>query len=212
MPVTVLDLIVVVVILISAILAMVRGFIREVLSVASWVAAAAAAFFLYPSLEPLVAPYIGSDTVAKIVAAGIIFLITLIIASFITMKISDFVIDSRVGAIDRAFGFIFGAVRGVLILAVALLFFNWLAPNPPAWIADARTKPMLEGLGEQIVAAIPDDVEGSIFDRIKGGQPNDGAAETLPNDEAGTELPAYDNNQRGAIDQLIESTSPGTGN
>lgn len=212
MPVTVLDLIVVAVILISAILAMVRGFIREVLSVASWVAAAAAAYFLYPSVEPLIAPYIGSDTVAKIAAAGIVFLVTLIIASFITMKISDFVIDSRVGAIDRAFGFIFGAVRGVLILAVALLFFNWLAPDPPAWIADARTKPLLEGLGEQIVAAIPDDVEGSLFDRLKGDQPNNGAAETLPNDESGADLPAYDNDQRGSIDQLIESTSPGTGN
>ncbi len=102
MPVTVLDVIVLVVVLISAILAMVRGFVREVLSVASWVAAAAAAYFLYKPVLPLLAPYIESKTVATIAAAAAIFFIALIVATYITMKISDFVIDSRIGAVDRA--------------------------------------------------------------------------------------------------------------
>ena len=70
MPLTVLDVIVIVVVLISAVLAMVRGFVREVLSVASWVAAAAAAYFLYKPVLPLVQPYIDSNTVATIVVGG----------------------------------------------------------------------------------------------------------------------------------------------
>ena len=115
MPLTVLDVIVIVVVLISAILAMVRGFVREVLSVASWVAAAAAAYFLYKPLHSGgVSPMSRAQTVATILAAAVIFFVALIVASYITMKISDFVIDSRVGAVDRAFGFVFGAVRGVL--------------------------------------------------------------------------------------------------
>ena len=81
MPVTVLDLIVIVVVLISAVLAMVRGFVREVLSIASWAAAAAAAYFLYKPVVPLVQPYFEQKTVAVIISAAAIFFVALIIAS-----------------------------------------------------------------------------------------------------------------------------------
>jgi membrane protein required for colicin V production len=217
MPVTVLDVIVIVVVLISAVLAMVRGFVREVLSVASWVAAAAAAYYFYKSLLPLVAPYFDNETVAIIVSAAVIFFVALIVASYITMKISDFVIDSRIGAVDRAFGFIFGAVRGVLLLVIALLFFNWLVPAPPAWVADARTKPFLDNLGEQLMAALPEDAEATLLNRIKGaGGGSDDAASPAPADAdaapADAPDPAYDDDQRGAIDQLIENTDPGAAN
>ena len=126
MSLTVLDLIVIVVVLVSATLAMVRGFVREVLSVASWLAAVGAAYLLYKPLVPLVKPYIESGTIATIVAAAVIFFIALIVASYITTKISDFVIDSRVGALDRGLGFLFGAARGLLLLVIALLFFSVL--------------------------------------------------------------------------------------
>jgi len=216
MPVTVLDVIVIVVVLISAVLAMVRGFVREVLSVASWVAAAAAAYYFYKSLLPLVAPYFDNKTVAIIVSAAVIFFVALIVASYITMKISDFVIDSRVGAVDRAFGFIFGAVRGVLLLVIALLFFNWLVPAPPAWVADARTKPFLDNLGEQLMAALPEDAEATLLNRIKGvgSGGSDDAADSGAPDAAPADAPdpAYDDDQRGAIDQLIENTDPATAN
>lgn len=215
MPVTVLDVIVIVVVLISAGLAMVRGFVREVLSVASWVAAAAAAYYFYKSLLPLVEPYFDNRTIAIIVSAAVIFFVALIVASYITMKISDFVIDSRVGAIDRAFGFIFGAVRGILLLVIALLFFNWLVPAPPAWVADARTKPFLDNLGEQLMAALPEDAEASLLNRIRGGgseeAPNPATPDAAPPDAAPGD-PAYDDSERGAIDQLIENTDPGTAN
>lgn len=207
MPVTVLDVIVLVVVLISAILAMVRGFVREVLSVASWVAAAAAAYFFYKSLLPLVEPYFDNKTIAVIVSAAVIFFVALIVASYITMKISDFVIDSRIGAIDRAFGFIFGAVRGVLLVAIAVLFLNWFAPDPPAWIADARSKPFLDDIGERIKDAMPEDLEARFNDFRGGGGADpdaapDGAALPAEND------PAYDQTERSGIDQLIEN-APG---
>ena len=175
MSLTLLDLIVVAVTLFSALLAMVRGFSREVLAVASWVAAAAAAFFLYKSVVPLVRPYIDSETVATIAAAGIVFVIVLIIVSLITMKLADFIIDSRVGALDRALGFVFGAARGLLLLVVAMLFFNWLvAENQPEWVANAKSKPWLESLGGQLIAAMPEDPQGMIMQRLNP----DGAAPT----------------------------------
>ena len=215
MPVTVLDVVVLVVVLISAVLAMVRGFVREVLSVASWVAAAVAANFLNKPVMPLIAPYVESKTVQIIVAAAAIFFVALIVASYITMKISDFVIDSRVGAVDRAFGFVFGAARGVLLLVIALLFFNWLVPKPPAWVAEARSKPVLDDIGERIMAALPEDAEAVIMKRLRGDTPEehtppaetgDGAAPPADGDGE-----AYDTSQRDGLDQLIENAGPDSG-
>ena len=156
---------------------------REVLAVGSWVAAAAASFLLYKSVVPLVQPYISSETVATIAAAGIVFVIVLIIVSLITMKLADFIIDSRVGALDRALGFVFGAARGVLLLVVAMLFFNWLvAENQPEWVAGAKSKPWLEGLGAQLIAAMPEDPQGMIMQRInpEGAAPAAAPQEVSP--------------------------------
>jgi membrane protein required for colicin V production len=214
MPVTVLDAIVIVVVLISAILAMVRGFVREVLSVASWVAAAAAAYFFYKPVVPLVKPYLESNTVATIVAAAAIFFVALIVASYITMRISDFVIDSRVGAFDRILGFVFGAARGVLLLVIALLFFNWLVPNPPAWVAQAASKPVLDGIGTQLMAALPEDAEATILRHLRGG--DEGPGEAPPPPPEGTDMPpaeegavpgdsSYGTGTRDGLDSLIEN-------
>jgi len=160
MPIEVLDVVVIVVVLISAVLAMVRGFVREILSIASWAAAAVAAYLLYKPLLPVVQPYFSSEPVATIVAAAAIFFVALIVASYITMKISDWVIDSRVGAVDRILGFIFGAARGVLLLVVALHFFTALVPKPPHWVTAARTKPVLDILDAKLTAILPKDLEG----------------------------------------------------
>jgi membrane protein required for colicin V production len=183
MPITLLDGILLGIMLVSAVLAMIRGFSREVLSIASWVAAAAAAFYLYAHLTPFVQQYMPSIasniTVANIIAAAIVFLITLIVVSVITMKIADFIIDSRVGALDRTLGFVFGAARGMLLVTVAMLFFNWLVPDDqPGWIAEAKSKPMLESIGEKIIALLPEDPESTILDKLKPKSKKEGEGET----------------------------------
>lgn len=168
MPITLLDGILVGFTLVSALLAMVRGFSREVLSVASWVAAAVAAFYLYPLLLPYLASYMENEQLALVVSAAIIFVIALIIVTLITMKVADFIIDSRVGALDRTLGFLYGAARGVLVVAVAYLFFSWLVgENPPGWVAEAKSRPLLESIGGWIEGILPNDPENTIFDRIE---------------------------------------------
>lgn len=168
MPITMLDGILLGITLVSAVLAMVRGFSREVLSLVSLAAAAAAAYLFYQPVLPFVQPYINNETIAKIAAAGAVFLVVLIVVSLITMKIADFIIDSRIGALDRTLGFLYGAARGILVVAVGLLFFSWLVgPNPPAWIAEAKSLPLLEGVGDWLEGLLPDDPENTILDRLK---------------------------------------------
>lgn len=169
MPITLLDGILLAITLFSGVLAMVRGFSREVLSVASWVAAAAAAFLFYKQAVPYVQPYVDNELLAQAAAAGAIFIVTLIVVTIITMKIADFIIDSSVGALDRTLGFVFGAARGVLLVVVAMLFFNWLAQsNQPAWVANAKSKPLLDSLGQQLVNLLPEDPEAAL-EKLKSG-------------------------------------------
>lgn len=177
MPITLLDGILVGFTLVSAMLAMVRGFSREVLSIGSWAAAAVAAYFFYPILVPYLAPHISNDKLQMAASAAIIFFIALIVVTVITMKIADFIIDSRIGALDRTLGFLYGAARGVLVVAVAVLFFSWLVgSNPPAWIAEAKSLPLLEGIGNWLEGILPDDPENSILNRLTpGGETPDAA-------------------------------------
>ncbi|EKF42918.1 CvpA family protein [Nitratireductor indicus] len=175
MPITLLDGVLVGFTLVSAMLAMVRGFSREVLSIASWVAAAAAAYFFHPLVLPYVKPYISNDMLAVAAAAAAVFFVALIVVTVITMKVADFIIDSRVGALDRTLGFLYGAARGVVVVAVALLFLNWLlGSQPPSWITEAKSRPLLDGVGQWIQSLLPDDPENSIFDRLSEGTSNDG--------------------------------------
>jgi membrane protein required for colicin V production len=197
MPITLLDGILVGFTLVSAMLAMVRGFSREVLSIASWVAAAAAAYFFYPAVLPYVRPYIDNEQLAMGAAAGIVFVIALIVVTVITMKIADFIIDSRVGALDRTLGFLYGAARGILVVAVGLLFFTWLVgANPPPWIAEAKSRPLLEDIGGRLQALLPDDPERSILKRLQpgGGEAPEaapgGSTQTPPAEGGATPPPA----------------------
>ena len=106
MPFSVLDLVVIGIVLISALLAAVRGFTREVLAIVAWVVAAAAAWYLHPTALPIAQQYISSNTVALVAAIGGIFVVTLIIVSIITVQISDLILDSRIGALDRTLGLV----------------------------------------------------------------------------------------------------------
>jgi membrane protein required for colicin V production len=208
MPITLLDGILIGFTLVSAMLAMVRGFSREVLSIASWVAAAAAAYFFYPAILPYVAPHIDNPKIAMGASAAIVFFIALIVVTVITMKLADFIIDSRIGALDRTLGFLYGAARGILVVAVALMFFNWLVgDNPPVWVKEAKSRPLLENIGNRIEAMLPADAENSILKHLKPDTAPDNAAP-----DSTTPDSAAPDNGGGADDDNGNDAAPPAGN
>ena len=160
-----LDLSLIVVILISALLAMLRGFTREVLAIASWIAAAAAGAYLYPYLLPYVKPYIAKEPWASIASATAIFFVALILVSIITVNLSDAILDSKVGALDRSLGFLFGAARGFVLCVIAFVFFQMLDPvdKQPIWVRDARMRPLLQSVGDDMQAMLPHDLLNKII-------------------------------------------------
>jgi len=175
MPITLLDIILLAVMLISGLLAMIRGFMREILSIGAWGVAALVTLYAYPRVLPLAQGYIGSNMVAAAASVGGVFLLTLLIVSIITVRISDMVLDSRVGALDRTLGFLFGLGRGLLLVVVAFLFFAWLVPDrsQPEWVRGAKSKVVLQSTGQWLMSMLPDDPESTILKRLKRQKPED---------------------------------------
>lgn len=164
-----LDLAVLIVVLVSGLLALLRGFTREVLAILSWVVAAAAAYYLHDHATPYFKPYISKEEIATVASIASVFLIALIFVSLITVKLSDVILDSKVGALDRTLGFVFGAVRGVLLAMVAFIFYSWLVPeaNQPEWIKNARAKPFLQAGGDKLREMLPDLEVDKLLAKIK---------------------------------------------
>jgi membrane protein required for colicin V production len=187
MPFTLLDGILIFVMLISAVLAMIRGFTREVFSIGSWVAAAAVTYFFWEDVLPYTQNYIEDRTVSLGVTIAGLFFITLLVVSLITMRISDFVLDSKAGPLDRTMGFLFGAARGLILVVIAVLFLNFfIAPDrQPEWIAASKSKPWLDDLGSDLMNRLPDDPEAEILERIRGEQA--GQTPAAAGSEAGSE-------------------------
>ncbi|HEU0084166.1 MAG TPA: CvpA family protein, partial [Bradyrhizobium sp.] len=180
MPITILDLVLLGVMLISGLLAMVRGFMREILSIAAWGAAAVVTLYSFSKLLPTAKTWFNNDTVASVVVVVGVFVGTLIVVSVITVRISDMILDSRIGALDRTLGFLFGLARGLLIVVVAFLFFSWLVPDKqrPDWVNGAKSLTVLKSTGDWLMALLPDDPENTILKRFKKNKPDEDTTDT----------------------------------
>ena len=221
MPITLLDIILLVVMLISALLAMVRGFMREVLSIVSWAAAAVLTIYAYPRLLPVAKQYVNHDLIAAAIVIAGVFLGTLLLVSIITIKVSDKILDSRVGALDRTLGFLFGLGRGLVIVVVAFLFFNWLVleRSQPEWVREAKSKAVLQGTGQWLMSVLPDDPETTILKRLKRPKGDEQEPQDAPPEQrsdtgtgrdkgkTGEDQPGYERADRLGMQQLLNSAT-----
>ncbi|MEO0654766.1 MAG: CvpA family protein [Pseudomonadota bacterium] len=172
---TYVDGAVAVVILISAILAYSRGFVRESLAILGWVGAAAAAFYLTPTATPLVGevPILnefldGNVELSVIVAFVAVFVVALIIISIFIPLISGAVQRSALGGVDQGLGFLFGVLRGALLVIVALIVYDRvLIGEPVAAVDDSRTAKIFAELQDDVADSIPSDVPAWIAERYE---------------------------------------------
>jgi membrane protein required for colicin V production len=211
MPFQLLDLILIGIMIISGLLALMRGFTREVLSLMAWGIAGLAALgaVLSPELNRIAGLYLQPDIVAKIALGGGVFLIVLIIMSLISVRIADWVLDSAAGAFDRTMGFVYGLARGLLLVAIAYLFYIWLVPKEKheEWIRNARLLPVVEEVSSVVLSFLPADIaevlKGKTYITDQDGTAGQPAA--TEQDEEG-----YQAGQQRNLNQLIESTEGGS--
>jgi membrane protein required for colicin V production len=205
MPITILDLVLLGVMLVSGLLAMVRGFMREILSIAAWGAAALVTLYSFSKLLPTAKTYFNNDTIAAAVVVAGTFIGTLIVVSVITVRISDMILDSRIGALDRTLGFLFGLGRGLLIVVVAFLFFTWLVPEKqrPDWVTSAKSRTVLQGTGDWLMSLLPDDPENTILKKFKKNKPEDDQTDA-ESAQPGSGGDGYNKSARDGLKKLIE--------
>ncbi|KAE9629718.1 CvpA family protein [Parasedimentitalea maritima] len=128
---TIIDGVVALIIVVSALLAYARGFAREAMAIAGWIAAAVLAFIFAPQVEPLmgeipvVGEFISDSCELSIIAAfAAVFALALIVVSFFTPLFSSMVQRSALGGLDQGIGFFFGVLRGILLVAIGFFLYN----------------------------------------------------------------------------------------
>jgi len=151
------DIAVVVVLLVSTILAVARGFVRETLSILAWAAAAVATLYFGPALAKLLAAKISTPLLGPVLAFAGIFLAVLIPLSFLSFRLSERVRKSPIGAIDRSLGVPFGLVRGLVLIGIAYLAVSLVIPvrAQPVWLTQARLLPVIQRSSDVILSLIP---------------------------------------------------------
>lgn len=170
---TIFDGIVGGVIVISAILAYARGLVREIMSIAGWVAAAFVAFLFAPNALPLISeiPFLGefigeSRELGILASFAIVFVVALVVVSIFTPVFAALVQRSIFGGVDAALGFLFGVARGVLLVVVALIAYERVVGDEPiSTISDSRSAAVFANMQDRIEAQIPSDVPSWIIDR-----------------------------------------------
>ncbi|HUK60019.1 MAG TPA: CvpA family protein [Stellaceae bacterium] len=160
-----LDICVVGVIILSGLMAFARGFVRECLSIASWLGATAAALYGLPYLRPFAEHYVPKGTFADAAAAGVLFIVTLVVLSIIAGMIARQVKHSSLSALDRTLGLLFGLGRGALLVTIGFLALSFALPQKgekPNWLAQSRTAPLFSSATAEIARLAP----GSLKDRV----------------------------------------------
>jgi membrane protein required for colicin V production len=142
-----IDVIVLVVIGLSALIAFSNGFVNVVLWILSWVGAVFATVYFFPMAKPLAERYIAEPLIANVVTAVAIFIVALIICAILNQVISRAVRGSAIGAIDRSLGLLLGLVIGAVIVCGAYMLMIWAIPDErdrPQSVAEAKTLPMVQ--------------------------------------------------------------------
>lgn len=155
---TFVDGIVAVVLLGSAGMAFMRGFVHEVLAIGAWAGAGFVAWWGFPHVQPWFRGQIAAPLVADAVAALALFLVALLVLSLVTRAVAATVRNSALNSVNSSLGFVFGLVRGALVLSVAYIGVTWLVrpEPPPGWLENARTRPWLQRGADLVQTALPE--------------------------------------------------------
>ncbi|MBT3371305.1 MAG: CvpA family protein [Rhodospirillaceae bacterium] len=177
LPINVTDLVVLILLLVSGLLALGRGFVKEVLSIGGWIVATVATIGLFPYVQPMVQKYVDQPLIAGSITTVVVFVAVLTAASFLSSAISRRVQRSEIGVLDRSLGFLFGLLRGAAVIALAYIVLLQFLPakDQPDWLRQARAMPAIEYSAQMLAGLAPENVRdglAGIGDLGRGGGQN----------------------------------------
>jgi len=188
------DVVVAVVLLISAVIGLLRGFVKETLTIAGWIGAILITLYGYPHVAPLLADFITESLIAEIVAASVLFLVSLVLLTIVSHMIANRVQLSMLSHLDRALGFVFGLARGVLLVSMVYLGGAWFLGEDklPDGITEAKSLPFVKMSADFLANLLPEDTfsgrggeDGKIEDAVESIKKSVGdAVESVISDKA----------------------------
>ena len=211
-----LDLAVIGIIVLSAIFAFARGFIREALSIVAWVGAAFITFKGFDWAYAHVEPHVHNALLSQVIAGFGLFVVSLVVLTMLTGTAARLVHATGLSPIDRTLGFIFGLARGAFLVCLAYLLLDMsIQPNDrPVWIRDAKSAPYLHEGADVLKGFLPESLKiKTAEDAIKALSPDMQAeqAKRAPETPAAAPKaeapapPSYPQRGRQQLDRVIQN-------
>ncbi len=208
-PLNNLDVIILIITAISALIALCRGFVKEVLSIVGWVLAAIAVFYLLPVLTPLAQKYIASTMMASIVTALLILIIFYVVWLLSTDKMIGKVRTSKLSALDRMLGLLFGVLRACLLVILFNILMTWMLPeeSESEFFADSRYFTYAGEFADPLKELIPQSTIDLIRDKSAevglGSKPEEDESEEKDSSTDKEEI-TEEEKEKAEIDELFE--------
>ena len=160
LPLTFFDMAVLVVVILSAILSLARGGMRELLSLASWVGALAVALTTFATFRPMVMEAVNNDLIADVGTGVLVFFVPLVVFKIVGRLVANAVAESALGPLDRLFGLVFGVARGALIVCAGYLVTEQIIPREemPEWVQNAYLVKEVQQGADFLTEYVPDDL------------------------------------------------------
>ncbi|MDF1790998.1 MAG: CvpA family protein [Thalassobaculaceae bacterium] len=225
LPINITDLAVITVLVLSGLLALMRGFVAEVFSIVAWAGALAVGVYGYKPATPIVEDMTGIDgALGELIAGGVLFIAALIIFMILARLASGTLQMVGLGAVDRSLGFLFGLLRGAVLVCVAYLLVLWAEPDPqdhPTWLTEAKSLPLVVAGSDMLVTLVPDhlrsqadtaaararrDAEDEAREALKERLLSPTPKTTVPNPGAPASDQGYTDKERQELNRAIQST------
>lgn len=117
------------IVIISALIALNRGLIKEVLSIVGWVLSTVVIIYALPVCLPMAKKFISSGIIAGIITSFVLFVLFFVIWIYTTSSIVGKIRTSKLNGLDRFLGLFFGIVRAFIFIVLCNIMISWVVPN-----------------------------------------------------------------------------------
>jgi membrane protein required for colicin V production len=211
LPITLFDVAVLAVLLVSTLLALSRGLVREVLALATWIGAAIATWYGFPLVRPLVKQAVGGDMLADLITGAGLFVVALVLLKLVARILAGGVDGAGLGFLDKMGGLAFGLARGIAVVCVGWLIMGAFvaADRQPDWVRHALLREPVEEGARWLQDLLPAGVAAEGREAVQKAGESARRLDTMRDvlvkpRETPADKPGYSEEQRREMDRLIK--------